>query len=106
MAGSSERGVEPDQGARNRDHRGARNGDSSSRHRYPSETKSKDCQCSAVDEHAAAIRAGFAPADRDERDDAEGNKPGQTPDRDGGNERWEQQRLDLVADSVEAPAPV
>ena len=69
VAGSSEGHVEPDQRTSNDDHRGTGNGESSSGHRYPAETKGEDRQGGAIDQYATAVRAGLAPADHHERRD-------------------------------------
>src|SRR6266508_5485152 len=58
------------------------------------------------DEHAAAVCARLAPPDRDERQPRQWNEPAPAPHEDRGEHRREEQRLDLIADPVEATAPV
>ena len=58
------------------------------------------------DEQTAAIGSGFAPAKADQRQAAEHNQSAEPTERGGGDDGSKEQRLDLVADPVEAAAAV
>ena len=106
VARAAERCVDADERQHERDDTGSREHRASPAHRHRSQPQEQHRERGREHDQAAAVGAGLAPADRDERQSSERREPRQAPDDDCRDQRREHQRLELVPDAVEAGAAV
>src|SRR5205823_14553613 len=106
MTRSTEQRVEADEREGNEDDGAGREGDGARREGPPLQAEPQNGKRRSEYQQPPSVRTRLAPADAHERESAGGNEPAYAAGGHSGDDRREQQRLDLVADAVIAAAAV